>query len=591
MKKNKINLILYIFLFLFAGLLIFKVCNQSNQSSLAMAFQLQFTGEYSQNGGEWQPLEKDTELSAFDGDVILRGNFEPELPEGVYINFYLKHIGMKISINGEEPYEMSNEIYPELCGTDWQMWILPAMSEGDVIEIQLHNPHSYGNKDAYKDFLNSIYLGGETQLKQHYEKEEMLYRYFCIFLLVVSIALIGTATGYHLLHLPNSATLLKMGLVSLLMGAYMYFDTKGIVLQSNQIVFNTYMRQIAMMLAAWMFVSVIMELVEGKRRKIAQIAVYALAFADLVCMVQSFTGAIRIYDAGIYWAVVQGIVSLIMIFLCVRELKEREKHERIMLISAVVLSIVLIAELVNACMSWWASGRCVKFVFGVFFLFLLLWAVKQMAVNYQASIRAKELEKELKENQMSLAISQIQPHFIYNSLNTIYHLCEKDVGMAQQAISDFSDYLRRSLNAVDRTTLIPIEEELQHVKTYLNLEQLRFGKRLNVQYHIEQGAFMLPALSVQPLVENAVKHGICHKEEGEGTLILTVTERSDYYEILVSDDGVGFVPGVETGENVHVGIRNVRQRLDIMCHATLEIQSEPGKGTTATIHIPKEKDA
>ena len=591
MKKNKINIILYIFLFLFAGLLIFKVCKQSNQPSLAMSLQLQFIGEYSQNGGEWQPLEKDTDLSAFEGDVILRGNFEPELPEGVYINFYLKHIGMKISINGEEPYEMSNEMYPELCGTDWQIWMLPAMQEGDVIEIQLHNPHSYGNKDAYQEFLDSIYLGGETQLKQHYEKEEMLYRYFCIFLLVVSIALIGTAIGYHLLHLPNNTTLLKMGLVSLLMGAYMYFDTKGIVLQSNQIVFNTYMRQMVIVLAAWMFVSVIMELVEGKRRKIAQVAVYVIALADAVFMVQSFTGAIRIYDAGMYWAVIQGMVSLIMVFLCVEELKEGEKHERIALISAMVLSIVLVAELVNARMSWWVNGRCVKFVFGVFFLFLSLWAVRQVAVNYQESIRAKELEKELKENQMSLAISQIQPHFIYNSLNTIYHLCGKDVGMAQQAISDFSDYLRRSLNAADRTTLIPIEEELQHVKMYLNLEKLRFGKRLNVQYHIEQGGFILPALSVQPLVENAVKHGICHIEEGEGTLILTVTEGADYYEVLVEDDGVGFAPGDITDENAHVGIRNVRQRLDIMCHATLEIQSEPGKGTTATIRIPKEKKA
>ena len=251
----------------------------------------------------------------------------------------------------------------------------------------------------------------------------------------------------------------------------------------------------------------------------------------------------------------------------------------------------MIAELLNFRLSWWQSGVVLKAVFGVLFLFLLLWAVKMVAVNYQASIRSKKLEAELKESRITLAMSQIQPHFIYNLLNSIYHLCDKDVAMAQQAISDFSDYLQRSLSAVDRTTLISFAEELKHVQTYLKLEQLRFGKDLNVVYRVEKADFMLPALSVQPLVENAVKHGICQKEEGGGTVILAVKECPDCYEVIVTDDGVGFVPGTEdNGEGTHVGIRNVRQRLEIMCHATLEVESEPGKGTTSTIRIPKEDE-
>lgn len=137
-------------------------------------------------------------------------------------------------------------------------------------------------------------------------------------------------------------------------------------------------------------------------------------------------------------------------------------------------------------------------------------------------------------------------------------------------------------------TLISFEEELEHVKTYLKLEQLRFGEDLHVEYCIDAAGFMLPALSVQPIVENAVKHGICQKEEDEGTLILSAKEYPDCFEVVVSDDGVGFIPGEGQGEGNHVGIRNVRQRLDIMCHATLEIASEPGKGTTVTIRIPKE---
>lgn len=591
MKKHQINLILYILIFLFAGLVVFTVCRRSNQSFFAMSLPLQFVGEYCQNGEEWQPLGEDTDLSAFDGELSLKGRFDMELPEGACIYFYLDHIGMDISVNGENTCQLSNERNPDLCGTDWQEWLLPAMEENDVIEIKLYNPHRYGNRNAYRELLDSIYMSGETQLKQYYEKEERTYHYFCIFLFVVSIALIGTAIGYQLMHLPNGTLLLKMGLMSLLMCVYMYLDTRGISLRNDQMVFHTYARQIAMMLSALMLGAGTVELLHEKRRKTAQLAVYALMLADVVIMAVSLAGVTGIYETGMYWAVIQGLVSLLLIVLCVGEIKESKKHERIMPFSAGVLFMVLIAELLNARLSWWQNGIGIKAVFGVLFIFLLLWAVKQVAVNYRASIRAKELEKELKENRISLAMSQIQPHFIYNSLNSIYHLCEKDVGMAQQAISDFSDYLQRSLSAVERNLLISFEEELNHVKTYLKLEQLRFGKDLNVEYHIERTDFMLPALSVQPLVENAVKHGVCQKEEGKGTVTITVKECPDFYEIIVSDDGAGFVPGTEDKkEGIHVGIRNVRQRLDIMCHATLEVESEPGKGTTSIIRIPKEKD-
>lgn len=587
MKKTKMSLLPYIIMFLFAGIVIFVAGKQSNQAIMALPLELRFVGEYSQKGGEWQPLSEDTELSAFDGDLVLRGRFDSELPEGVCICFYLDHIGMSISVNGEN-MEFSNEKFPELCGVSWCEYEFPVLSEDDVIEISLYNLHSYGNQDAYNEFLDSLCMSSREIIKTYYEKKEMPYRSFCIFIIVASIALIGTAVGYYLLHLPNSTLLLKLGIMSLFMGVYMYLDTKDIFLRYNRIVYNTYIQQIAMMLAAWMLGTGITELLEGKRKKIAEIAVYALMVANLVFMALSLMGVMRIFDTGMYWAVVQGMVSLLFIVLCILEIKSSGKQKHFMLISAIVLFTVFTAELIGARLSWWRSGICMKVVFGVLFVFHLLWALRMVAVNYRTSIQAKRMEEELKEKRIALAMSQIQPHFIYNSLNSIYHLCEKDVDMAQQAISDFSDYLQQSLSVVDRTTLVSFEEELNHVKTYLNLEQLRFGEDLKVVYHIDTTEFMLPALSVQPLVENAVKHGICQKEEGGGTVTLEVKEYPDCFKIIVSDDGVGFVPGQEKKEEgTHVGIRNVGQRLEIMCNAVLEITSEPGKGTISTICIPK----
>ena len=220
----------------------------SNQAIMSIPFPIRFVGEYSQNGGAWNTISADADISSFDGDLVLRGQFSEELPEGAQMSFYLNHIGISIYLNGEMIYESSYENYPEMCGNVWEMWIMPALTVDDVLEIRLHNTHSYGNGNAYNEFLDSIYMSGNVVLEAYYDKQSMPYRIFCAFVLVVSIAFIGTAIGYAFLHLPNSTLLTKLGIVSLLMGLYMYFDAKDIALRSYQLVLNTYVRQISIIL-------------------------------------------------------------------------------------------------------------------------------------------------------------------------------------------------------------------------------------------------------------------------------------------------------------------------------------------------------
>ncbi|MGM9529390.1 MAG: sensor histidine kinase [Phascolarctobacterium sp.] len=196
-------------------------------------------------------------------------------------------------------------------------------------------------------------------------------------------------------------------------------------------------------------------------------------------------------------------------------------------------------------------------------------------------------EKELMESRIALMISQIQPHFLYNSLNSIYHLCDMDARLAQQAIGDFSEYLHHVLGSLKRTTPVLFEQELQNVKAYLELEKLRF-EDLNIVYKIEASNFLVPALSVQPLVENAVKHGICGKEDG-GTLVLSTKEQADCFEVIVEDDGIGFdIASLPDNGDKHLGVQNVKQRLAAMVGGSLSITSTPGEGTTAIIRVPKE---
>ena len=199
-----------------------------------------------------------------------------------------------------------------------------------------------------------------------------------------------------------------------------------------------------------------------------------------------------------------------------------------------------------------------------------------------------EKKEEIENLQLNMVITQMQPHFIFNVLNIIYYLCAKDTKLAQTAIDDFSSYLRTNIDSLVSDELAPFSKELEHVKNYLDLEKLRFDDELEIEYDIGPTDFHLPMLVVQPLVENAVKHGIAKSPNG-GKLIVRTIEDYDNYYIYVIDNGVGFDTKKKPANDgrSHIGVENVRVRIEKRVNGKLEIFSTKGKGTTAVITIPK----
>ena len=222
---------------------------------------------------------------------------------------------------------------------------------------------------------------------------------------------------------------------------------------------------------------------------------------------------------------------------------------------------------------------------------IIRWEIKR---NAKAVLDAQLIEAEkqamelkLQESQISIMLSQIQPHFLYNTLNSIYQLCEINPMRARTLVNSFSEYLRNNLSSLEEPGLIPFATELSHINTYLDIEKVRFEDTLEIEYDIKCVDFSLPVLTVQPIVENAVKHGTS-KKRGGGTVKISTDEDNENYIITVSDTGCGFDPTKPKDDGKrHVGIENVRQRLINMCGGTLKIESTAGVGTLATIIIPK----
>ena len=207
-------------------------------------------------------------------------------------------------------------------------------------------------------------------------------------------------------------------------------------------------------------------------------------------------------------------------------------------------------------------------------------------INVEKNIELAREEEKNREAQIKLMLSQIQPHFIYNSLSSISTLIDINPARAQKALDDFTDYLRMNLASITETKLISFENELKHIKTYVELEKIRFGDRVNVIYDIGTTDFNVSPLSIQPIVENAIKHGILKKIDG-GTVHIKTYENDTAYCIEVEDNGVGFnIKDLNYFNNKHFGINNIKYRID-KSNGKFEIDSVINEGTKVKVTINK----
>ena len=196
-------------------------------------------------------------------------------------------------------------------------------------------------------------------------------------------------------------------------------------------------------------------------------------------------------------------------------------------------------------------------------------------------------EKELEESRARAMTLKISPHFISNIMSSIVALCYSNVQKAGDLATKFARYLRDNYTDMTEETMIPFSQELEHIRNYLAVEQVRFAG-LRVEYDVPVQHFLVPTLTVQPLVENAVRHGISKRSDASGTVRISSFETQNDYVICIADDGVGYHPAPENDGKKHVGIANAKTRLTLLCAGELTVTEQPGQGTVCEIRIPKE---
>ena len=582
----------------------------SMQAIPALVADIYFDGEYRIADGEWQKIVEGKHISSTEGDVTLRGNFHMLTPDGEYIGIYSDNVPIALYINhinltfyeGEnEPFiiDVENPLYGvSACHEDWTAYTLTSSSE-QPIEILIHNPHRFGNETAIDEMLSNTALWTDIEFEKGVLESGKNQRDIGLLFAIISLIVLGTALFSTLIHIKNSKILWLFGIVILFAGTYLSYSADGVSFWNESVVSNTTILGCSMMFYMFFLCVALVHFLKDTKI-IGIITATLLGVVNAVLLVLPVLTDTLFYDTWFYWAASQILVNFVLLGCLIWEFVVTKGKERWLYISSILPLISFVVDVIMTYLGLWQGGTVSKYIFTALFAAAMVIVLKIIPRNINAAAKAKELElqrsrleaeknmveAELKDSRISIMLSQIQPHFIYNTLGTIERMCLKDPQKAFELVRNFSLYLRGNFSELDSVTPIRFAEELKHVEYYINIEKVRFPD-MSIEYDVEATEFVLPALSVQPLVENAIKHGLMRLETG-GTVKIHSYETPTHFCVEVKDDGVGFDTDAPIDEKKHVGLRNIRGRLKAMVDGKLILESKTGAGTKAVIMIPKE---
>lgn len=588
------KLIGYILILFVVFLLLFDSESKNMQSTDAIIPEIAFEGEYKVGDGEWIPYQKGEHISATRGDVYLKGalkmfyegeelgNVLPETP----IAFYGNHLAIEI-IEGDIKTNLGPEIeqiYPSSCEKNWIVYTyLGETPEG--IQIHVHNAHKHGNENSIDEMMDNLEIYESSSFEKNKIKESALQLGTALFVILCAFAVSGVYLFAKITNVNQSSHFMRMACSMLLAGFCMIFSDKNIALIIHKYTFNTMAFGVCRILYMLCVIEMLCSYMNGDmQRKISKL-IGVMKVNIIITMIIPVFADVLFYDMLFYWGIGQALICIAILGVILKDITSKRKAPHWSIALEGVACFAFIVDFVAVYSGFWNAA----YASGILFFALLsggcMVFMYTVPKNIKAAERAQKLEQELSDSRIALMMSQIRTHFIFNVMNAISALCSIDPKKADEALIQFSRYLRRNTSIMEEDEPIPFLKEMQHLEDYVFLEKLRFGNRVSFEKEIETMDFVLPPLTLQPLVENAIKHGFIEVGES-GKVILKTTETEDEIQISIIDNGVGFEPEALEKES-SVGVRNVRYRLERMVNGRLEIKSVTGEGTQVTIYLPK----
>lgn len=553
-------------------------------------FPVSIKGEYSTDDGKtFIAFDDVNRIKSFKSDrLIIKGTFDRVIPAGEMVHLFLSNAYLELYVDGTAVFkENSIEDNP------WKNFITQSAIGPDNevrIEMTIDKHHSFNR--SFQQCYKSIYYGSKYGLLK-----TMLLNHVVQILGCVLIATLGFAVLMNRMALRNEIGVDTDGMISLAMvlitGAMTCFIDYDYITLINPNYFA--LKYVDSLTQAFSVIVMSLNLVryllrdETKRLCLTVIGAMGCLTAVFILCQMIFNPdaqqSINLFGVMIFVGAILIGMELVVIFINFRDMPRKNKL-------SFNSSLALVGSAMFEMLYFVLTGEylvyVLMFTLMIFTIIQYYLILKNNTNNLHDAQKTYALEQELTESQIRMMLSQIQPHFLYNAIGTIRALCTKNPQEARTAMDHFAKYLRANMDSLNERWCIPFTKELEHVKSYLYIEKLRFGDRLEVEYDIQATDFVIPPLALQTMVENAVKHGLLPKKDG-GTVKISTRENEDIFELVISDNGVGFDQTKQKPDDgrSHIGITNTRQRIMGMCNGSLNIGSLAGEGTTITILLPK----
>ena len=554
------------------------------------------TGTRSSSGFAAVENVTETELTQEDAPIGVQKEYiftlGDTIPHDTSLAFYTVHQYVTVYLDGEEIYSLKpagSHRFTKTVGSNWVMIPLYAEDSGKEVKVKI--------TPVYESFRNrevTFLIGSPLAIYRNRLAKDLPQIVLASIAILMGFTFVCVAGYSHLKKRPGKR-LAILGIFSVMLGLWRLMDTRFTpFMDGGQPVLFYYIAITMPMLGMLPLVQWTKDSFSEKGRKV--ISGYEAGIA-ILCLLQftlQWLGICDLRESMTATHVSMGIGAAILVGLAVKERKKMQTP----------LALLCVAGILADVAAFYIKGNSSGLLFSLmaFVIYIMIMGVSTMFEYSRQQVQIAKLDRELAEKDRELAaqereltdsrikamMSQIRSHFIFNVLSTISSYCKVDPKEADQALITFSRYLRRNIQNIEEDGLIDFATELEQVKDYVALEKLRFMDRILFETDIETTSFQIPPLTIQPIVENAIKHGII--EHGKSGVIILQTRRSEnFIEITVTDNGVGFdLKLLEKNESV--GIRNVRYRVENMLDGTMEYHSVIGEGTTVTIKIPQISD-
>lgn len=527
-------------------------------------------------------------------NITFNLHFYDEVLKGEQINFLVSKATANIYCNDELISTYGNDSHPAVvksAGTEWTYFLSPGITPDDEIKIELQSCYDTLSDTYVNDFLGNISKGSYHDLLKNKIEKNAIAIIGAIIILIMGFVLTVVTVTFKIMKSPITFDNISCGIFMMTAASAIIFNLDFVTLiVTNGFLVNmcSFVNIILMLL----FLISYMKSYFKNKFLIHGVNIFLFIWSGLILtfFITQATGLID-YVVFSHYMIFPSLMILIslVLFLIIDFKQKNILLEIIKSISGLLLCVSSIVELIYRA----NSGMFLGYVFEIgILIYSIIQFITIMTLTKKSFIQAaksKKMENELLQSKISVMLSQIQPHFLYNTLVVIRQLCDINPKTAKQAVTEFANYLRGNLDSLTLNTTIPFEKEMEHVENYVSLEKKRFGDKINVEYEIEITDFQVPSLTIQTVVENAIRHGITKRPQG-GTVTIRTSEDSNNYIIEIHDNGVGMDltrPVQQNDNRSHIGMENVRNRIESMCNGSLLFDSTPNIGTTVYMTIPK----